>query len=160
MPRKEFGKAQYQAFRVGGVVEIIACGTTSGINIKVDIEQLPFFIYPPMFGFYFVTPDVVLPALHPFCYKERVPFPKTSKIITILDAEGKHYTEIKEIDISETQPALPSAADVGFCVFSWIGTDTLQVTKCETILPLVYSRVFGPATYGECEKYVADNQGR
>lgn len=159
MPNKELGSAEYKAFRAGDLVEIIATGMTSALNIKIDIEQLPFFIYPPMFGLYFLTPVVVLPATHPFCYKERVPFPKSSKVITILDAEGKHGVEIQEVNVSETKSALPSVTDTGFCVFSWIGIDKLQISNCDAILPSVYSRVFGPATFGECETYVNDNKG-
>lgn len=159
MSKKELGSAQYEAFRAGGLVEIVASGVTPGINIKVDIEQLEFFIYPPMFGLYFLMPDIVLPALHPFCYKERVAFPKESRVITILDADGKHGVKIQEIEIPEIKSALPSATDPGFCVFSWIGTDKLQIANCDAILPSVYARVFGPAAFGDCEAYVNDNQG-
>ncbi|WP_146232206.1 hypothetical protein [Pseudomonas mosselii] len=160
MAKKELGRAEYKARRFGDWVEIAAVGTTSAANIKVDIEQLPFFIYPPMFGFYFWVPDVLLPAVTPFCRKEMFPFPASSKIITILDADGKHNVEIQEIHVPETQQALPAATDTGFCVFSWIGTDTLQVSACDAVVPAVYARVFGPASFAACEAYVRDNGGR
>jgi len=160
MPKKEFGKAQYKAFRNGDLVKVIATGTVSGMNVKTDIEQLPFYIYPPMFGFYFIVPDIVLPALRPFVYEEDVPFPKSAGGITILDVDGKHNIKIEESVTPVSQPTSPAPSDTGYCVFSWIGTDALKIAKCDAILPAVYSRVYGPASYGECEKHVKDNGGQ
>jgi len=156
MPKKELGKADYKAVRNGDMVKVIAAGTVSASNIKTDLEQLPFQIYPPMFAFYFIVPDIVLPTLRPFVYEEDVPFPKNATVITISDATGKHTVKI-ESAAAPTQPSSPAPTDTGYCVFSWIGTDTLKIAKCDAILPAVYTRVFGPATFGECQKYVKDN---
>jgi hypothetical protein len=160
MPKKELGKAQYKAFRNGDSVKIIAAGTAPGMNVKTDVEQLPFEIYPPMFGFYFIVPDIVLPALRPFVYEEDVPFPRSAVAITILDSEGKFAVKIKELATTVPRHISPAPSAPGYCVFSWIGTDALKIAKCDAALPAVYSRTFGPATYGECEKYVKDNGGQ
>jgi len=161
MYSKELGIAECSAVRVGNnVVEIVAVGTVSAVNIKVDIEQLPFFIHPPMFALYFLTPPIVLPAIHPFCYKERVSFPKDSEVITVLDADGQHVIKVQEIEVPQIEKKLPAPTDTGFCVFLWVGTSKLQISSCDEMVPSVFSREYGPATFGECQTYVDDNAGR
>lgn len=161
MYSKELGVAEYSAVRVGNnVVEIVAVGTVPAVNIKVDIEQLPFFIYPPIFALYFLTPPIVLPAIHPFCYKERVSFLKDSEVITVLDADGQHVIKVQEIEVPQIEKKFPVPTDTGFCVFSWVGTSKLQISSCDAMVPSVFSREYGPATFRECQTYVDDNAGR
>jgi hypothetical protein len=158
MAKKELGKAHYKAVRNGDVVKVIATGTVPAFNIKTDLEQLPFLIYPPIFAFYFVVPDITVPTLRPFVYEEDVPFPKNANVITISDAAGQHAVQIESAG-APAQQSSPAPTDTGYCVFSWIDIATLKIAKCEAVLPAVYTRVFGPATFGECEKYVKGNGG-
>ena len=158
MTKKELGKADYMAIRNGDMVKVIATGTVSAFNIKTDLEQLPFRIYPPMFAFYFIVPDITLPSLRPFLYEEDVLFPKNASVIRIMDSTGQHAVKIENA-VTPAQESLPEPTDAGYCVFSWIGTDTLKIAKCDVILPGVYKRVFVPAILGECQKYVKENCG-
>jgi len=158
MPSKELGRAEYRAVRNGSVVKVIASGVVPGMNVKVDIEQLPFLILPPMFALYFIRPDVVLPAVRPFVYEEDVVFPTTAESITINDADGRHRVAIEDGALAGESPAVPSPDDEGYCVFSWIGTDQLKVARCDALLPAVYRRVFGPDTFAECQGYVLKQQ--
>lgn len=158
MPSKELGKAEYRAIRNGHVVKVIATGTVPGMNVKVDIEQLPFLILPPVFALYFIRPEIVLPATRPFVYEEDVVFPKTAERLTITDADGRHHVPVEEGAAAAEGPSAPSPTDPGYCVFSWIGTDQLKVAKCDALLPAVYRRVFGPDTFAECQGYVLREQ--
>lgn len=159
MPTKTLGNAQYKATKTGGVTKLIASGTAPNLNTKTDFEQLPFLTFPPMFAFYFIESEIVLPSLRPFVYEETIAFPQEATIVTIHDANGAHTVAIEEVTLPDIKPTTPSSGDAGYCVFSWIGTNSLKVAKCDAILPAVYARVFGPATYGECEKYVQENGG-
>jgi hypothetical protein len=44
------------------------------------------------------------------------------------------------------------------CVFSAIG-NPLLIAKWDAILPAIYTRVFGPASLQDCQKYVKENGG-
>jgi hypothetical protein len=51
--------------------------------------------------------------------------------------------------------------DSNYCVFMMTGSDNqpLMIAKCDTSLPSIYDRVFGPDTYANCAKYVKDHGG-
>jgi len=159
MPTKVLGNAEYKAVRTGGVTRLIASGIAPNLNTKTDFEQLPFLIFPPMFAFYFIESEIVLPALRPFVYEEIIVFPQSANVVTIQDASGDHAVSIEEVAVPDIESITPSPDNAGYCVFSWIGTNSLKIAKCDAILPAVYSRVFGPATYQECEMYVQENGG-
>lgn len=158
MPSKDLGKAEYMAIRNGNLVKIIATGVVPGMNVKVDIEQLPFLIQPPMFALYFIRPDIVLPAVRPFIYEEEVVFPKTAARLSINDADGRHIVEIENGAPPADPPVLPAPGDKGYCVFSWTGIDQLKIAKCDAALPAVYSRIFGPDTFAECQRHALERQ--
>jgi hypothetical protein len=42
MPQKVLGHASYKAYRLLGVVHLVATGQRANLNDKVDFEQLPF----------------------------------------------------------------------------------------------------------------------
>lgn len=158
MANRVLGKAAYKAHRTGGVVTLTATGEFPNFNDKADFDQLPFRIFPPQFGFYFIQQDITLPAIKPFCYSEVIIFPTIAQSLTIIDADGPHIVGIEEIHVQEPTECKPSGSEQGFCVFAIIGGTRLLIAKCDSILPAIYRRVFGPATYVECEQYVGSNQ--
>lgn len=161
MAKKQLGRARYHAYRLLGMTYLTATGETSHLNDKFDFEQLPFRIFPPIFAFYVITPDIGLPTTRPFSYQESIIYPASVKIIRVQDADGMHEVPIAEvvppIDVAGMAMAVDGNAD--HCVFSWIGVNRLLIAKCDATLPAVYTRVFGPASLADCEKYVANNGG-
>jgi hypothetical protein len=160
MPRKELGRASYRAFRLFGQVHLVATGETNNLNNKFDFEQLPFRIFPPMYGFFVITPDVTLPATTPFVHHERILFPSGVNVIRIQDADGIH-----EVPIAEVVPhdmgmrTLAAGGGNNLCVFSWIGINSMMIAECNAVVPAVYTKVFGPASQQECENYIASHGG-
>src|SRR5262245_21636084 len=75
MAKKVLGRGSYRAVRMAGMVRLTATGETPHFNDKTDFEQLPFMIFPPMYGFFFIEQDVSLPAMRPFTYEESIAFP-------------------------------------------------------------------------------------
>ena len=90
MATRVLGKAEYQAYRTGRLVTLTARGEFPNFNDKADFEQLPFRIFPPQYGFYFIHQDISLPATRPFCYSEVIVFPANAPSITIVDVDGRH----------------------------------------------------------------------
>src|ERR1044072_8158634 len=160
MSRRELGRASYRAYRLFGVTHLIAIGETPNLNDKVDFEQLPFRIFPPIFGFFFIHQDFRLPARKPFVYQESIIYPTGVNSIRIQDADGIHDVPIADVVSTDamTDRFVPGS-DPNYCVFSWIGTNWLLIAKCDAILPAVYTRVFGPATYEACQSYVREHGG-
>jgi hypothetical protein len=157
MPSKHYGRATYKAFRSGGFLHISASGETPNFNDQVVLEQLPFLIYPPMYGLFFVTQDVSLPTLKPFAVEIQTLFPATANSVRIQDADGDHSVPIAELGATPSNP--PSNTGNDFCVFQWIGINSYMIAKCDAIVPAVYSRVFGPDTHANCEQYIRDHGG-
>jgi len=160
MTRRDLGRANYKAYRLLGVTHLVATGEVPNLNMKTDFEQLSFRIFPPMFGFYFVTPEITLPAKRPFVYEELVLYPRAAHTVRIQDADGYHDVPIAEVvppDFEALTLAVDAAAN--YCVFSWIGINRMMIAKCDAIVPAVYTKVFGPASYAECDRYVVDNGG-
>ena len=160
MATRVLGKAAYQAHRTGGLVTLTATGQFPNFNDKADFDQLPFRIFPPQFGFYFIHQDITLPAIRPFCYSEVIIFPTTAPSITIVDADGPRDIQIEEIRMEEPVQEETAKSEQGFCVFEVIGGTKLLIAKCDALLPAIYRRLFGPVAFSECEKYVSDHQNR
>jgi len=159
MPNKQLGRAKYRALRFGHITILIATGETPNFNDKTDFEQLPLRIFPPMYGFYFIHADISLPALRPFVYEEAITFPASANRIRIQDADGIHEVAIEEIPAPAQPQAAPDANEPDYCVFSLTGNEGLLFTaKCDAILPAIYSKVFGPDTYANCQRYIKEHQ--
>jgi hypothetical protein len=156
MAKREFGRAEYRAYRTGNRVKLVATGTMPNFNMKVDFEQLPFLIHPPMQGFYFISPDIVLPALRPFMHEDEIDFPSGSPVVTIVDADGEHQVDIQPIPTANIEPVFPSDNDDGFCVFSMLATEKMMIAPCGAPIVGVFTKVFGPETYRRCMEYVAN----
>ena len=158
MTRREFGKAEYKAYRSGDLVILIAHGIAPNFNTKTDFERMPWRIYPPHYGFYFLTPETEIPALRPFTCEELVAFPKGVGALPVVDADGSHLIDIEEVSFSPSTFELPDPTEKGYCVFADLMTDRKRVAKCDAILVGMPPRVFGPATYGECMEYVENGK--
>jgi hypothetical protein len=159
MAKKTLGRAKYSAFRIGGATILIAVGEFAHVNDKADFEQLPFRIFPPMYGFYIIDPEIALPETKPFHYEEIIPFPKSAKTIRVLDADDLHDVVIKEIDIPDFEAALRlDESGANFCVFR-LGKIPPLVAKCDASVPPGFDQVFGPATIAECRKFVKEHGG-
>lgn len=89
---------QYSVVRLGTTVHITAKGTLPNMNQLVDIRQLPIRIFPPQFGLFFYTPQIVLPALRPFSLTESFGFPNDVDHLIIHDSNGPRRVEIANID--------------------------------------------------------------
>lgn len=159
MPDKQPGKAKYRAFRFGHMTMLVATGETPNFNDKTDFEELPLRIFPPMYGFYFIHPDILLPAVRPFVYQEVITFPASANQIRIQDADGVHDVAIEEVPAPTQEQAAPAPNDPGYCVFSLTMNERLLFTaKCDAILPAIYTKVFGPDTYANCQRYIQEHQ--
>lgn len=158
MTKRDFGKAEYKAYRSGELVRLLAHGIAPNFNTKPDFQQMPWRIYPPHYGFYFITPEIMIPTLRPFTYEELVAFPRGVSAIPVVDADGGHLVDIEEVSFSPLTFELPNPKDKGYCVFADLMTDQQRVAKCDAILVGMPPRVFGPATYGECMEYIASRK--
>ncbi len=164
MVAKVLGRASYSAYRLAGMVNLSAIGETVNINDKFDFEEQPFVAFPPVYAFFRIEPGFPSRTSDEkpvrFNYQEAISYPSDAKFITIHDADGSHSIPIAEVVIPPMDVA--TAADDGtrtYCVFQWIGINSLMIAKCNAPVAEVYSRVFGPDSYPNCQKYVADNGG-
>jgi hypothetical protein len=157
MASKHYGCATYQAFRSGGFLHLIASGETPNLNDQVLLEQLPFLIYPPLYGLFFVTQDVSLPTLKPFTVEIQTLFPDSASSVRVQDADGDHSVPISSL--GATAPSVPVHIGNDFCVFQWIGGEAHMIAKCDAIVPAVYTHAFGPDTYDKCSEYIRDHNG-
>ena len=157
MPTKELGRAKYSAFRIGDTVRVFAAGETPNWFDKVDIEELPFRIFPPLYAFYFISPDINLPTKRPFLYQEAIRYPKDFDTIRIYDADASPQ-EVPIVNIASVAltDLPPPKRDATFCVFNSLGSNELLIAPCDTPLPRIFGRIFGPATLAECEKFVKE----
>jgi hypothetical protein len=157
--QRVLGRADYKAYRLLGLVHLVATGETANLNDKVDFDQLPFLIFPPMYAFYLIPADIGLPAIMPFKYEENISFPKSARSIRIQDADGVHDVLIADVEIPDFDIAVMAApTGSNFCVFRGFGINPLMMAPCDARLLPGYERVFGPATHAECEKYIKDNR--
>jgi hypothetical protein len=157
MSSKHYGRATYKAFRSGGFVHIVASGETPNLTDQVILEELPFLIFPPMYGLFFVTQEISLPALKPFTVEKQISFPPTASSVRVQDADGDHSVAISDVGPVPSSPLSIAGGD--YCVFQWIGTDSHVIAKCNAIVAAVYSRVFGPGTHEQCEQYIRGHGG-
>lgn len=152
---KEFGRATYSAHRVNGVLHIVATGNKPNLQTTVTIEQLPFFIFPPEFGLYFENPPIISPVVMPFHVESAFPsYPPDVGFVRVIDAAGSHDITIDgSINISP-----PTNTDgSNFYVVEQIGTFRIRIVPGDRILPQIFRRIYGPATYQQCEAFAAEH---
>jgi len=154
---KVLGKATYSAYRENDIVHVTAEGDKPTPQTKVTIEPLPFLIYPPIYALYFESSGTTTPVVVPFLVERAIAnFPSSAKTIAIEDATGHHSIPIQTRAATQ---ALLSETAAAFCVFQHVGTARLLIAPCDAILPAVYTKVFGPASYAECQQYAAAHGG-
>ena len=64
--RRDFGRGTYKCLRMGDFILLRAEGTLPNLNSKAELEQLPWRIWPPRFGLFFQSEQIVMPATGPF----------------------------------------------------------------------------------------------
>ena len=149
---KDYGIAQYySALRVGPIVLITAVGQTPNFNTQVTLEQLPWRIYPPLFGLFFETPAIQLPAIRPFAVSGVFPYPEKEP-----DAAGRH-----DVRIATAFPFVPLEREVqgreDYVAYQQIGVANCMIAPADAMVPMIYSRAFGPASYAACEAWIKKN---
>ena len=160
---KEYGIAQfYNAVRLAPTaVLIVAVGQAPNLNTQVSLEQLPWRIFPPQFGLFFDTPQIHLPAMRPFVVPAVFPFPDGRNELTIFDAAGAHKIAILDafpFSAMEKERHLPGLKD--FVAYQQLGVANCMIAPEGAMVPMIYSRAFGPASYAECEDWISKNCGK
>jgi hypothetical protein len=164
---KEFGLADaYQATRMTDhTVLIMAWGQAPNLNTVVTLEMLPWRIYPPHFGLFFEHQPSLLPARRPFVVWGIFPYPKREEKLTILDAAGRHSVDVLgtfpfEASSKEASSTRAQAAEA-FIAYQQLGVETnCMIAPADAMVPMIYRRGFGPATYAECQAWVLKNCGK
>jgi len=158
---KEFGIAQtYHVARLtNAAVIIVAIGEAPNFNTRVTIEQLPWRIYPPHFGLFFETPEIALPATRPFVVWAVAGFPADIDELTIVDANGRHVVKIASA-IRFQAADKDVNAEKAFLAYKQIGLPNCMIAPFDAMVPMIFTRAFGPATYADCEAWIAQNCGK
>jgi hypothetical protein len=158
---KEFGVAHtYEAARIhGAAVVIVAVGEAPYLNTRVTLEQLPWRIYPPHFGLFFETPPFGLPATRPFVVSAVVGYPADIDELTIIDANGRHLVKIVSV-IQFRAAKVDVNAEKEFLAYKQIGFANCMIAPVDAVVPMIFRRAFGPASYADCEAWIAQNCGK
>ena len=160
MPR-EYGIAQYYwSIRLGDPAVLIgAVGQAPNLNTRVSIEQLPWRIYPPLFGLFFETPEIQLPAIRPFAVTGIFPFPKGVDKLTVIDAAGRHDIEILgAFPFVAVEREMKERQD--YIAYQQIGVANCMIAPADAMVPMIYSKAFGPASYPDCKAWIDRNCGK
>lgn len=159
---KQFGVAHdYQAMRLADTsVLIMAVGEAPNLNTIVTLEMLPWKIYPPQFGLFFETPQVSLPATRPFIVWGTFPYPKREDALVVLDAAGRHTRQILGTFPFEAADMRAAATDA-YIAYQQIGVPSnCMIAPENAMVPMIYRRGFGPASYADCQDWIAKNCGK
>lgn len=155
---KHFGYGTYQAVRIADhAILILAVGVAPNLSTRVTLEQLPWRIFPPMFGLFFDEPPVTLPALHPFMLSAVFAFPKGEDSVTIIDAAGAHRIKLSSEFIWSA--AQTRAGEDLFIVYRNLNDASCLTVPQDKIVPAIYTRVFGPASQADCATWAAKHCG-
>jgi hypothetical protein len=79
-------------------VDVTATGILSYFNAQAQLVKSPLTVFPPIYGLFFLIPEIGLPAEKPFLATASFFFDGAVKSVSVYDADGKH-------DISVTQMA-------------------------------------------------------
>jgi hypothetical protein len=159
---KQFGVADlYQATRLAETsVLITAVGEAPNLNTIVTLEMLPWKIYPPQFGLFFETPQVSLPATRPFLVWGIFPYPKRENDLAVFDSAGRHSVPILgtfPFEATDKRSGVMGA----FIAYQQIGVPTnCMIAPADAMVPMIYRKGFGPASYADCEDWIAKNCGK
>lgn len=107
---REFGRGKYDCLRIGDFVVLSASGALPNWNDQADLVQMPWRIWPPQFGLYFVHQQISLPAARPFAIAEMFGFPRSPKSLTVNDADGQHNVAIRDLPAAHALASLEKEA--------------------------------------------------
>jgi hypothetical protein len=93
--KRELGAGAYTANEIAGVVTIGASGVAPNLNTIVQLVQLPLMIWPPRFALFFTTPEITLPAIHPFKVEATMMTPQRLEAIQVQDRDGLHSVPVQ-----------------------------------------------------------------
>ncbi|WP_211380741.1 hypothetical protein [Agrobacterium tumefaciens] len=156
------GNATISAKRAGPITYLTATGVSKNDGETYDFLQLPFFIYPPQWGFFIKgVGSSTLKKGDSFSYTELIQYPPDVDFVHVKTERGAELVKIENVSLDFVPYAEGEKGTIGtFSVFNRIGTAEYMIAKSDAILPAIYTKVFGPATYEECEKYMKDHAGK
>ncbi len=96
----EMTSGRYQAFQSGGVVRIVATGSSPSAGYEVRLVMRPVRIYPPQFALYSKAPEgMAAQVITPFeiCTQFNAGEPVAE--VTVFDADGRHQVEVVQVAI-------------------------------------------------------------
>ncbi|MGP0061798.1 MAG: hypothetical protein ACLPID_21240 [Beijerinckiaceae bacterium] len=153
---KTFGEGIYSAYRQDGVLHVTVSGLTAEAQTKITLEELPFLIFPPRLGLMFETNGLASPAGLPFEIEKPFPsYPAATKVVSIADKNGLHAIDVVEKPATVSPLIISDFAEAGFGVYQQTDTEHYLIAKSDSVVPAIYSKVFGPDTYANCQGYVA-----
>jgi hypothetical protein len=155
---KTFGEGIYGAYRQDGVLRVTASGHKPTPQTKVTLEHLPFLIFPPRLGLLFETDGITNPMVVPFDIEKAFPnYPPKAKFVSIVDKNGLHAIDIHEKPNSHSPLKIGDPSEASFVVYERIGTMHYLISKADDVVLAIYTKVFGPDSYANCQAYVASH---
>jgi hypothetical protein len=140
------------------VLRVTASGHKPTPQTKVTLEQLPFLIFPPRLGLMFETEGITNPMVVPFDIEKAFPnYPPTAKFVSIADGSGLHAIDIHEKPDSHSPLKIADPAEACFVVYQQIGTAHYLIAKADDLVLAIYTKVFGPDSYANCQAYVVSH---
>jgi hypothetical protein len=102
---------------------------------------------------------VQLPATRPFVVSGVFLYPKDAEKLTIIDAAGRHDVEVlAAFPFGALEREQKEGQD--FIAYQQIGAPNCMIAPADAMVPMIYSRGFGPGSYAECKAWIDKNCGR
>src|SRR6202030_1733141 len=94
----------------------------------------------------------------PFEIEKALPnYPAKAKFVSIADKSGLHAIDIREKADSHPPLQIADPNEANFNVYQQIDTTHYLIAKANAPVLAVYTKVFGPASYAECQAYLASH---
>jgi hypothetical protein len=94
----------------------------------------------------------------PFDIEKAFPnYPTTAKVVSIADKNGLHAIDIHEKANSHSPLKITDPREASFVVYQLVGTAHYVIARAEDVVLAIYTKVFGPASYAECQAYVTSH---
>jgi hypothetical protein len=163
---RRLGIANYEArwvFR-SDLVRLSAHGVVPCANYRVQLEMRPERPIPPLWDFILYTQPICLRAFRRVSSEVEFSCPPGTPSVSVRDATGEHNIPILpafEADDARWEPSASAIAALGgYVVYAKLSSqagangDCLVVPE-GSVLPMIYSQVFGPASRSDCEAFVS-----
>lgn len=159
---RRLGSGSYKAQWINKslLVRISATGILPCYNYEAELEPGPQDIEPPIWEMIFYTEPLCLRAIKPFMVMRVHPYPAGSEHVTVRDATGDHKVPIEPaapLSMDGAEDAASVLERRGFEVHSLVPADPPHgciIVPGGSIVPAIYTRVFGPADMTDCEDFV------